>query len=154
MNPESSILPVDKRYRLNCVSLKFINWSFNPGPQNVTTEEDWPVGFFMETDVMEKLLHGTLIRTDPHEAAKGGTYQAKVCGVFFFCTCALHHKCQKINGNFYLELIWDSLGNLHLLSEYSAFLLNQSLFLETLTSKDKSDLAMTFVREKKQTTRS
>lgn len=31
---------------------------------------------------MEKLLHGTLIRTDPHETGKGDTYQAKVDGVF------------------------------------------------------------------------
>lgn len=53
---------------------------------------------------MEKLLHGTLIRTDPHETGKGDTYQAKVDGVFF-CTCALHHRRQMINGDFYLEVI-------------------------------------------------
>lgn len=53
---------------------------------------------------MKKLLHGTLIRTDPHETGKGDTYQAKVYGGFF-CTCALHHRRQKINGNFYLEVM-------------------------------------------------
>lgn len=31
---------------------------------------------------MKKLLHGTLIKTDPHETGKGNTYQAKVYGVF------------------------------------------------------------------------
>lgn len=31
---------------------------------------------------MEKLLHGTLIRTDPHETGKGDTYLAKVYGGF------------------------------------------------------------------------
>lgn len=32
---------------------------------------------------MKKLLHGTLIRTDPHETGKGDTYQAKVYGGVF-----------------------------------------------------------------------
>lgn len=34
----------------------------------------------MKTDVMDKLLHGTLIKTNPHETGKGDTYYAKACG--------------------------------------------------------------------------
>lgn len=99
---------------------------------------------------MEKLLQGTLIRMIHMKLGRETLIKQRFMG--FFCTCALHHRRQKINGNFYLEVIGYSLGHLHLLSEYSIFLLNQSLFLKTRTSKDKSVLATTFVREKNQTT--
>lgn len=39
----------------------------------------------MKTAVMDKLLHGTLIRTNPHEIGEGDPYYAKACDFMHLC---------------------------------------------------------------------